>query len=57
MRGYEISLRRTELAPDSLVHRADSAGVYILLGAHVLPPVGTLQTPLAVGFGLDDREG
>ena len=32
-------------------------GVHTLLGVHVLPPAGTLQPPLAVGFGLDEREG
>ena len=26
-------------------------GAYMLLGVHVLPPVGTLQPPLAVGLG------
>ena len=33
-------------------------GLYILLDIHdVLPPVGTLQPPLTVGFGSDDRRG
>ena len=32
-------------------------GVHTLLGVHVLPPAGTLQPPLAVGFGLDQPEG
>ena len=33
-------------------------GLYILQDLHdVLPPVGTLQPPLATGFGLDERKG
>ena len=32
-------------------------GVHMLLGVHVIPPAGTIQPPLAVGFGLDEREG
>ena len=32
-------------------------GLYTLLGVHVIPPVGVYQPPLAVGFGLNGKEG
>ena len=34
-----------------------SGGLYTLLGVHVIPPIGAYQPPLAVGFGLDGKEG